>query len=88
MATKDRKLKPIAVRAVSRKGGSIYVTIPSEIVQLLNLNLGDSIAFLEDKNTGNVVVKKVASSYTTPEGFSFSISKESAKDLLKKEKDE
>jgi bifunctional DNA-binding transcriptional regulator/antitoxin component of YhaV-PrlF toxin-antitoxin module len=88
MATKDRKLRPVAVRAVSRKGGSIYITIPSEIVQLLNLNLGDSIAFLEDKNTGSVIIKKVAPSYTTPEGFSFSISKKSAKNLLKKENDE
>ncbi|MEM2673872.1 MAG: AbrB/MazE/SpoVT family DNA-binding domain-containing protein [Candidatus Bathyarchaeia archaeon] len=83
----DKRLEPIAVRAISRKGGSIYVTIPSEVARLLELELGDHLAFFKDKETGDIVIKRVAPSYTTPEGFSFSISKELAKRLLEEKGD-
>ena len=69
------RLDPIAVRQISKKGGSIYITIPSKVVELLKLELGDSLAFFKDKKSGEIIIKKVTTSYVTDEGFSFSIPK-------------
>jgi bifunctional DNA-binding transcriptional regulator/antitoxin component of YhaV-PrlF toxin-antitoxin module len=81
----DEELIPLSIRKVSRKGGSLSITIPIEVVKMLNLEPDDSIIFLYDKNKKQVIINKVISTYTTPSGLSFSISKELAKKLLKEE---
>jgi antitoxin component of MazEF toxin-antitoxin module len=83
----DEELIPLSIRKVSRKGGSLSITIPIEVVKMLNLEPDDIIIFLYDKNKKHVIINKVISTYTTPSGLSFSISKELAKKLLKEERE-
>ena len=79
---KKEELILLSVRPLSRKGGSLSITIPKEIVKILDLNVGNYIAFFYEKTSKKIIVEKVKPTYTTPSGLSFSISKRSAKKLL------
>jgi antitoxin component of MazEF toxin-antitoxin module len=83
----DEEFIPLAVRRVSRKGGSLSITIPIEIVNMLCLKPDDNLVFLYNKNKRNIIIDKATSTFTTSSGLSFSISKELAKKLLKEEED-
>lgn len=72
----------IASGIALRKGGSIQITIPKEVVGLLKLETGDYLVFVYDPKTKRIFIDK-AVRMITPDGFSFSISKEVAKKLLK-----
>ena len=82
----EEELIPVAVRRVSRKGGSLSITVPLEIVNILNLKSDDSLVFLYNKIKKQVIINKAIPTYTTPSGLSFSISKEQAKKMLKEGK--
>lgn len=84
----DEEFVPLAVRRISRKGGSLSLTIPIEIVNMLDLKPNDNLVFLYNKNKKRIVIDKAVSTFTTPSGLSFSISKELAKKLLEGTKDE
>ena len=79
-------LSALAVRKVSRKGGSLNITIPIEIVRILDLRPDDNMVFLYDKRQKKIIIDKAVSTYTTPSGLSFSVSKELARKLLKNRK--
>lgn len=70
-------------REVSKKGGSLSITIPAEVAKMLDLRPGDNIVFLYDRYQKRIIIDKAKQTFTTPGGFSFSISKELAKKLIK-----
>ena len=56
----DRKAPQIiAVRNVSRRGGSLQITVPSEVVEIMKISNGDRIAFYYDFNTKSIRLGKV-----------------------------
>jgi AbrB family looped-hinge helix DNA binding protein len=81
---KEERSVVIATGTVLKKGGSLQITIPKEVVELLELEPGDNVMFVYDREAKRVFLDKVAI-LTTPSGLSFSISKELAKKLLKEE---
>lgn len=53
--TKDKNL---GVRRVVRKGGSLTVTIPSEVTEFLNLEAGQDLAFIQDVKSHRIYLMK------------------------------
>ena len=48
-----------AHRKISRKGGSLYITLPSSIVNFLNLKRDDILLFVGRSKIGRVYIEKV-----------------------------
>lgn len=78
----------LGIRDVSKRGGSLSITIPIDVVSKLDLKPGDCIVFLYDSERKEIILNKLPPTLTTPSGLSFSISKELAKKLLKEGKGE
>jgi bifunctional DNA-binding transcriptional regulator/antitoxin component of YhaV-PrlF toxin-antitoxin module len=76
-------LIPVGVRSTSRRGGSVSINIPSQITKLMDLKAGDPIAFFYDPEMKRLIIEKI-SSFSTPSGLSFSVSKKMAKTLTRK----
>lgn len=81
----ENELTIVGTRSVSTKGGSLQVTIPSEVVKLMNLKVGEPLLILYNRKMQQIVISKI-STISTPGGLSFSISKESTKKLLREGK--
>lgn len=77
----------IASGVALRKGGSIQVTIPKEVVRLLELEPGDHLMFTYDPKTRRLFIDKVTR-MVNPSGLSFSISTRYIKKLLEEGKNE
>jgi antitoxin component of MazEF toxin-antitoxin module len=45
-------------RTVSKRGGSLVITIPNEIIEVLRLTEGDKVQFVLDKKSGEVSIIK------------------------------
>jgi len=84
---KEERFSVIATGTALKKGGSIQITIPKEVVRLLELEPGDHIMFVYDWEAKRVFLNKIAT-FTEPSGLSFSISKELVKKLLTRGKNE
>lgn len=80
-----RKLISLGIRDVSQRGGSLSITIPGEVAELLDIKAGDIVIFLYNKEEKHIIFSKLPPTITTPSGLTFSISKELAKKLLKEE---
>ena len=63
----------------------MQITIPKAVVKLLELEPEDLISFVYDADAKQVFISKIGE-IVSPNGLSFSISKESVKKLLEKEK--
>ena len=81
----DKEAYVIDTVTALKKGGSIQITIPKEVVDIMELNPGDQIMFVRNPKTESISIYKVAV-LTSPTGLSFSISKKLAKKLLEKER--
>lgn len=42
-ANDDREVHPVGVRTLRRSGGSVVVTIPPEVVDLVDMDVGDDV---------------------------------------------
>jgi len=71
----------IATSIALRKGGSLQVTIPKEVVKFLNLEPGDYIMFIHDPKTNRIFIDKVEK-VVDSRGLAFSLSKKVLKRLL------
>ena len=88
MAQKD--LRIIGSRSVSKRGGSLQVTIPEVVAQFLELKKGDRIVFIIDKKRNCVIIGKpdaetmrVTFSSFGEGQLEFKVPKELAEKLLK-----
>lgn len=70
MSITEKHEEHLSYRQVSRKGGSIYVTLPSEVVSNLNLQLGDTLDFYKNKD-GETCIRHVDVIYKTASGLEF-----------------
>jgi bifunctional DNA-binding transcriptional regulator/antitoxin component of YhaV-PrlF toxin-antitoxin module len=80
----EEDLLVVGTRSVSTKGGSLQITIPSEVAKLMDLKVGEPVLILYNRKTQQIIISKIER-VETPSGLSFSISKELAKKLLKEE---
>jgi antitoxin component of MazEF toxin-antitoxin module len=58
MKTPDPDLKHIGTRRISKRGGSLQVTIPETVTQFLELEKGERLAFIIDKKRNCVIIGK------------------------------
>jgi antitoxin component of MazEF toxin-antitoxin module len=90
----ESNLRIIGTRSVSKRGGSLQVTIPETAAQFLELEKGDRLTFIIDKKRNCVIVGKpdaesmeVMFSAFGKASLELSISKELAEKMLKKKQD-
>ena len=62
----------IDCREVTRKGGSLGVTLPKKVKEYLKLQSGDTLEFYRNKNS-EICIKHVDVIYKTPSGLEFSL---------------
>ena len=58
MKTPEPDLKIIGTRLISKRGGSLQVTIPETVAQFLELEKGDRLTFIIDKKRNCVIIGK------------------------------
>lgn len=76
------------MRELSIRGGSLSITIPIEVVRLLELKSNDLLVFFYDRKNKRIILDKVKQPFITAAGgFTFSISKEKVRKLLKELKE-
>lgn len=89
MTNEDSDLIYVKAQSVRAHGGSLELTIPSEILEFLDVGERDNVAFLKDEKHGIVILlnSKRAEGLIPGFGkfrFGFSISKELMEKLLDK----
>jgi bifunctional DNA-binding transcriptional regulator/antitoxin component of YhaV-PrlF toxin-antitoxin module len=58
--TKNKERIELGVRYVQQKGGSLQVTVPTEVVDIMRLDIGDQIIFYYDKGAKRITLGKIA----------------------------
>ena len=58
--TKNKERMELGVRYVQQKGGSMQVTIPTQVVDIMRLDVGDQNIFYYDKGTKRIMLGKIA----------------------------
>jgi antitoxin component of MazEF toxin-antitoxin module len=86
--TLEKETIPLGVRSVSKRGGSFQVTIPPEVVRIMQMAPEDLITFSYDRESEKIVIGRVSKrDLERTTSLRFSISKELAKELLKEDRD-
>lgn len=84
----EKDIIPLGVRSVSKRGGSFQVTIPPEVVRIMQVASEDLIAFSYDRESERIVIGKVSKrDLERTMSLRFSIPKELAKKLSRGEKE-
>lgn len=81
-----KKIVGMGMRAVSRRGGSLSITIPINITKLLNLEIDDVVVFILDPKKEQIIFDKLTSRLTSDSGLVFSTSKKDVEQILKSER--
>jgi len=81
----DRHLTPLGVSRVSKRGGSLQVTIPKDASTIMKLTSGDRITFYYDEQGKRITLGKVPrEDIEKMVTLEFSLSKEVAKKIIEK----
>jgi len=81
----DKKLKFVGFRTVSKRGGSLSITLDVSLARKLDVKAGDSVALFFDEENKRIIIEKI-SEFTTSSGLAFSLSRGLAERLLRKKK--
>jgi bifunctional DNA-binding transcriptional regulator/antitoxin component of YhaV-PrlF toxin-antitoxin module len=85
-----QKSRIIGPRSVSKRGGSLQVTIPPEVSEHLGVEEGSKLVFVIDQASGHVTLGRsdkieiTLSRLGKPATLGFTLSKESTRRLLKR----
>lgn len=55
----ERRFIELGVRSVSRRGGSLQVTLPSQVVKIMKLVAGDKIVFYYDSESRRIFIARI-----------------------------
>jgi len=86
----DAKSRIIGPRSVSKRGGSLQVTIPPEVSDFLGVEEGSKIVYVIDTESGYVILGRAdkmeitLSKLSKPATLGFTVRKELVRKLLKK----
>ena len=58
--SKISKRKVLATRNVSKRGGSLQVTIPASVAEIMELEPGDLLIFSYDPKTKEIILGKIS----------------------------
>lgn len=91
MKNKEINLVHVKTESVRRRGGSLEITLPSQIAEFLDVGEGNKIALFKDEKHKLVIIINAKRANVVIPGFAesrlgFSISKELAEKLLAKER--
>ena len=56
----QKRLIELGIRSVSRRGGSLQVTIPSRVAQIMNLEPEDLVVFYYDPETRRIILGRIS----------------------------
>jgi len=63
------RLRVVGTRSVSRRGGSLQVTIPKAVAEFLRIRSGDKVAFIIDEKSNCVIIGKASALSVTLSGL-------------------
>jgi bifunctional DNA-binding transcriptional regulator/antitoxin component of YhaV-PrlF toxin-antitoxin module len=90
MRNGTEKMRIIGPRALSKRGGSLQVTVPPDVASYLGIGSGSRVAFMIDEQSGCVILVRSDaievrfSKLEKPATLGFSMSKELAKKIAAK----
>jgi bifunctional DNA-binding transcriptional regulator/antitoxin component of YhaV-PrlF toxin-antitoxin module len=81
----ERRLRELGVRRVSKRGGSLQVTIPTEVLAIMRIETGDRIVFYYDEEAKRITLGKVPKEDIEKMiTLEFSVSRDLAKRILQR----